>query len=1260
MIDFDARMAAGRPCVSGKFLDLNGTRLLVKGVAYGTFAPDERNVQFPPRDAVADAFAAMRHAGINTVRLYTVPPHWLLDEAERHGLRLIIGVPWSQHVAFLDDRRLTRQIRRNAAAHVRALGSHSAALLFALGNEIPAAVVRWHGHARIERFLRELYEEVKSASPDTLLTYVNFPPTEYLDVDCYDVCSFNVYLHREPELRGYLARLQQIAGAKPLLLAEAGADSIRNGLEDQAQITAMHLRAAFEEGLCGAVAFSWTDEWWRGGHDVADWAFGLVDREGRPKPALAAVSQAFADAPFSEGSRRDWPSVSVVICAYNAADTLDDCLGSLQRLTYPDFEVIVVNDGSRDATSQIAHRYPGIRVVDIPNGGLSAARNVGLAEARGEIVAYTDADVRVDPEWLSYLVQPFITSDVAGAGGPNVVPHDDPWIAQCVARSPGGPTHVLLTDRVAEHVPGCNMAFRRAALLAIGGFNPVYLRAGDDVDVCWRLQSKGHTIGFSPAALVWHHHRPSIKAYWRQQVGYGEGETWLDAHHPEKFVRGNMIWRGRIYSPLPFVRSLSGRRVNTGIWGTAAFPSVYRTDVNAAQFLPHSPLWLLVATLACGAGAAALLSPFTGAAALLLAAGVLGWATTLLRCLRFGLRSDLSRLRGSTNLPQRAVYRLLIAALHFVQPLARFQGRVRGMMSPALALEPQRVSRFPWKAPVFAVRDTASATLLLAGGRTEEAFWGQSWVSHHSLLTEMAGLLRSVRPARYIDVDDGWQRERDVSVALGRWGWLDVRVFIEEHGGPKVLLRVTTRLRPALRGIMLALTLIGLSTVTASAAIELRWPWLSAACVTAAGFALLRASWQAATGVAVVRHATLLATSGFGMIPVSIGSASESIRRRIPRPATVTQAAQGFAAVALVASVGVTGASLASLLVASATALPAEIARSEETERPVEGAGTARALAVAPNGDLFLADRANGVIRRFDTRPLDRLRTADTHVYLTDMDAGDADLAFASPADVAVAANGDLYIADAENHRICRVERVSGKIVTVAGDGLRGFGGDDVQATQTALNGPNAVAVAKNGDLYIADTLNHRIRMISHATGVIRTIAGNGSPGDGNAVADDGPATAAHLNRPTDVAIGPRGELYIADMGHNRVRVVHPRTGLITTVAGNGQAASGGDGGPATGASISGPASLALVTEGRKLTLFIAEYFNGSIRAVDPMGVISTLGTPGRFTAPSRLAYRAGGWLYVASETGSVTAFDVVKRHRYLVATIARPARRQT
>ncbi len=536
MTSGSVRAACHPPRVHGKFLNAENGRFLVKGVAYGTFAPNGDGHQFPSPERINQDFMLMAAAGINTVRTYTVPPPDLLDIALRHGLRVMVGLAWPQHISFLDDPQLARQIRHDAANAVRRLVAHPATLMFAVGNEIPAGIVRWHGHRRIERFLRELYENVKAAAPDSLLTYVNFPPTEHLDLECFDVCAFNVYLHREPDLRGYLARLQHIAGARPLLLAEAGADSVRQGLEGQARITTMHVRAAFMEGACGAIVYSWTDEWWRGGRSVDDWAFGLVDDARQPKPALAAVSEAFAESPVSARERHEWPKVSVVVCAFNAADTIDDCLSSLTRLTYPSVEVIVVNDGSRDATASIARRHAGVRVIDTPNGGLSAARNVGLAAATGEIVAYTDADARVDPDWLTYLVQPMLLSDVAGAGGPNVVPPDDPWVAQCVARAPGGPSHVMLDDRIAEHVPGCNMAFRRDALLSIDGFNPVYLRAGDDVDICWRLQARGLRIGFAPAALVWHHHRPSVKAYWHQQVGYGEGEAWLDAHHPEKFL----------------------------------------------------------------------------------------------------------------------------------------------------------------------------------------------------------------------------------------------------------------------------------------------------------------------------------------------------------------------------------------------------------------------------------------------------------------------------------------------------------------------------------------------------------------------------------------------------------------------------------------------------------------------------------------------------------------------------------------------------
>src|SRR5262249_50256120 len=226
--------SAARIATDGKFLRLGEDRFLVKGVTYGTFAPDAEGYQFPTRAQTADDFRMMAELGINTVRTYTAPRRDLLDEAATNGLRVMVGLPWSQHVAFLDDRSLKRQIRRELIARVTQLGDHSAVLAYALGNEIPPGVVRWHGRRRVEQFLRDLYENAKDAVPDGLFTYVNFPPTEFLDLTFFDICAFNVYLHREHELRAYLTRLQHIAGHKPLLLAEAGADSVREGLAGQA------------------------------------------------------------------------------------------------------------------------------------------------------------------------------------------------------------------------------------------------------------------------------------------------------------------------------------------------------------------------------------------------------------------------------------------------------------------------------------------------------------------------------------------------------------------------------------------------------------------------------------------------------------------------------------------------------------------------------------------------------------------------------------------------------------------------------------------------------------------------------------------------------------------------------------------------------------------------------------------------------------------------------------------------------------------
>src|SRR3954469_11004511 len=316
-----------RPRVRGKFLWVGDRKLYVKGVTYGTFTPDDDGVDFPPPARVEEDFAAMARCGVNTVRTYTVPPRQLLDIAQRHGLYVMVGLPWEQHVAFLDDRARCASIEARVREGVRACREHPAVLAYTIGNEVPAGIVRWHGRKRAERWLERLYRAAKQEDPDALVTYVNFPTTEYLELPFVDFCCFNVYLESQETLSAYLARLQNLAGEQPLVMAEIGLDSRSNGEEEQARSLGWQVRTAFRAGCAGAFVFAWTDEWHRGGFDVDDWDFGLTTRVRTPKAALTAVAEGVADVPLAAPAV--WPSASVVVCAHNAEATLPECLERL-------------------------------------------------------------------------------------------------------------------------------------------------------------------------------------------------------------------------------------------------------------------------------------------------------------------------------------------------------------------------------------------------------------------------------------------------------------------------------------------------------------------------------------------------------------------------------------------------------------------------------------------------------------------------------------------------------------------------------------------------------------------------------------------------------------------------------------------------------------------------------------------------------------------------------------------------------------------
>jgi glycosyltransferase involved in cell wall biosynthesis len=816
--------------IDGKFFARGKRRLRVQGVTYGPFRPNRDCERFPEPDRVRVDVRMMAAAGINALRTYDIPPSWFLRLADEQGMSLLIDVPWPKHLCFLDSERLQKDARDLVRCAAESGRGHSCVLAYSIGNEIPTDIVRWHGARRVERFLAELADVCRQADSRHLVTYTSFPPTEFLDLSFLDFATFNVYLHDREAFCRYLFRLQNLVGDRPLLLGEVGMDTLRHDDLAQAEFLAGHLREAALIGVAGSFVFSWTDDWYRGDQQVEDWAFGITRADRTPKAAYHALQSIFQSAPA--GLLSHSPRVSVVVCSYNGAKTLGQCLDSLTVLNYPDYEIIVVDDGSTDETPSILARFPHVRAVQQANRGLSAARNAGLLVATGEIIAFTDADCFADPDWLALLVHRFQRSNAAAVGGPNLAPPDG-WLAACVAAAPGQPTHVLESDQVAEHIPGCNMAFRRQALQAINGFDPVYRKAGDDVDVCWRLVQAGEWITYAPGAFVWHHRRPTPRTYLRQQAGYGEAEALLRFKHPDKFNhRGDGKWRGLLYgTPLNGLR-LAGGIIYRGVFATGLFQCIYQSDPLHWALFPCTLEWHALA------GFIALVAAFWPLA--WIAVGVmlgLSWTVALLRA-------------GQTRLPPAHdtwQARLLVTALSYMQPLVRswkrYQTRVLSYIPPV---------------PHLSLPRSQDRALPLIGRRTV-AYWNEQGKERTDLLAALIGYLTEHRWGKIID--SGWS-DWDVEVYCHPWTVLQVFTTQENHGCRKFLIRVRYRQRFSGNTKVLAA-----AAVLVGGAISFVNLWAAWGVIAALALACTGIWWRGTFRAAAAQAVLDTLASKLGMIP---------------------------------------------------------------------------------------------------------------------------------------------------------------------------------------------------------------------------------------------------------------------------------------------------------------------------------------------------------------------------------------------------------
>src|SRR6266576_2355342 len=274
-----------------KFFFEGEKKFFVKGVTYGPFKPDAERNHLGRAEQVDVDLALMRQAGLNVVRIYHAPPRWFLDRCAAAEMRVLVTLPWAKHIEFLRERSTRKQIAEAVRIAVSAHAGHPAIFGYLVGNEISSAMVRWLGAHRVMEFVEELVRIGRAIDPDVLFSYATYPPTEYLLPQNVDFSCFNVYLHNQRDFERYLLRLQNLTGEHPLILGEFGMDTIRHSQEEQAEMLSWHVDSVVKCGLAGTIFFTWTDEWFTGGQEIIDWAFGIVTRERQPKKAFYTIQQ---------------------------------------------------------------------------------------------------------------------------------------------------------------------------------------------------------------------------------------------------------------------------------------------------------------------------------------------------------------------------------------------------------------------------------------------------------------------------------------------------------------------------------------------------------------------------------------------------------------------------------------------------------------------------------------------------------------------------------------------------------------------------------------------------------------------------------------------------------------------------------------------------------------------------------------------------------------------------------------------------------
>jgi len=823
---------AQRITLHGKFLSRAGQKFFFKAMR---LADVSATLDFGQKLKLRKRLDGLKAAHTTGLVLTEAQAQPCLDIAAQSGL-----------VAMVELRIAADELTRNRGwesvvsriAHTANIfAGHPALAGYILDCEIGQDALRAGGLENARRRMRGVVKTIKGRAPEAMIAVKVRPETRALSILEEDFLYAEIPPLKPVEIRDFVVALHNLAEARPVVI------EFKDASPGQDEAVAV----AFGTGAAGVVAppvpapasHDWLGVRMMRAADVMP--FVTLNGSCPPPPAKM-------------------PMVSVVICAYNAERTMRHCLESLRRLDYPNFEVVIVDDGSRDRTADISMGFPQFRLIRQPNKGLGVARNVGMHAARGEIIAYTDSDCVVDPHWLTLMVRAMVENNFDGCGGPNYAPHEDGWVEASCAASPGAPCHVLVAEDRAEHLAGCNMLFSKAALAKIGGFDPQFTSAGDDVDICWRMLDAGFRLGFSPAAFVWHFRRNTVKAYYGQQRGYGRAEAMLYPRYPERFnVMGQIAWRGTIPG---LARTIPGGSRKRVLWKTAraGAQTLFEPGLTLARVAPQTLEWTVLWAIAVVASIVLGVSLIPAAA--MLALGPV-WA------LYYAWHAPLEKSHESFTA------RLLIAYLAYTGPMVRTMTRYK-----------TRAKALTGIAGADGVRQRPTINWLRRTVRLD--YWNDESIMRDRLMDGMLKLF--ARSGHGAIVEAGWN-DYDLEVRPNLWTRIELKTADEEHEAGKVTSHVLARIKST-RITKLALAA---GTVSAAAAAIAGLPEiaLGLGALTIAGAVCIVA--EMAEAGRITHRATEECASELNLAPLGIlvrqapGAQARAVARK---PATARLASQ--------------------------------------------------------------------------------------------------------------------------------------------------------------------------------------------------------------------------------------------------------------------------------------------------------------------------------------------------------------------------------